>query len=78
MELARPFPTTLPPFSQHFDVLEESGLVESSKISRTRTYRLAPRPLRAEERWMEQQRGARERRLDQPDHDLDGLMEKNP
>lgn len=76
-ELARPFKMTLPSFSQHLDVLEKSGLVESSKVGRTRTYRLAPRPLRAAERWMEQQRGVWERRLDQLDRYLDGLKENN-
>ena len=75
-ELARPFRMTLPSFSQHLDVLEESGLVESSKVGRTRTYRLAPRPLRLAQRWMEQQRGSSERRLDQLERYLEGLKEQ--
>ena len=76
-ELARPFKMALPSFTQHLDVLEESGLVQSSKLGRTRTYRLAPQALRKAERWMEQQRGVWERRLGQLDRYLDGLKENN-
>lgn len=76
-DLARPFRMTLPSFSQHLDVLEESGLVESRKVGRTRTYRLAPRPLRLAERWMEQQRGSWERRPDQLDRFLEGPKEQD-
>src|SRR5258707_11044028 len=66
-ELARPFDMALPSFTQHLDVLEDCGLVRSRKQGRVRTYRLAPQPLKAAERWMVAQRALWERRLDQLD-----------
>ncbi len=75
-ELARPFDIALPSFTQHLDVLEQCGLVRSRKVGRVRTYRLVPRPLRAAERWMAQQRAHWERRLDQLDNYLLGLKEQ--
>jgi DNA-binding transcriptional ArsR family regulator len=74
-ELARPFPMALPSFVQHLGVLEECGLVRSTKRGRVRTYRLARRPLEAAEHWMAQQRTVWERRLDQLDEFL--LHEKS-
>jgi DNA-binding transcriptional ArsR family regulator len=75
-ELAQPFRMRLPSFSQHLDVLERSGLVRSRKSGRVRTYRLAPRPLKAAEHWMVRQRELWERRLDQLDHFLEDLKEQ--
>jgi DNA-binding transcriptional ArsR family regulator len=75
-ELARPFEMALPSFTQHLDVLEDCGLVRSKKQGRVRTYRLAPRPLKAAERWMVEQRALWERRLDQLDNYLMELKEK--
>jgi DNA-binding transcriptional ArsR family regulator len=67
LELARPFGMALPSFTQHLDVLEKSGLVKSRKSGRVRTYALAPRPLRAAERWLSAQRKLWECRLNQLD-----------
>jgi DNA-binding transcriptional ArsR family regulator len=75
-ELARAFDMALPSFTQHLEVLEDCGLVRSRKVGRVRTYRLAPQPLRAAERWMAQQRALWERRLDQLDSYLLQLKEK--
>jgi DNA-binding transcriptional ArsR family regulator len=75
-ELARPFAMALPSFSQHLDVLEECGLVRSRKVGRVRTYRLAPRPLKSVERWIERQRALWERRLDQLDDYLNEMKEQ--
>ena len=69
-ELARPFNIALPSFTQHLGVLERCGLVRSRKAGRVRTYRLEPRPLKAAERWMAEQRALWERRLDQLDNYL--------
>ena len=66
-ELAEPFHMALPSFSQHLDVLEDCGLVRSSKAGRVRTYRLAPQPLKAAEGWLARQRTLWTRRLDQLD-----------
>lgn len=75
-ELAQPFHMALPSFSQHLDVLENCGLVRSSKAGRVRTYRLAPKSLKAAEQWMVRQRTMWERRLDQLDNYLNTLKEK--
>ena len=63
-QLAQPFGMALPSFAQHLDVLEQCGLVRSSKVGRVRTYRLAPKPLTAASRWLDAQRALWERRLD--------------
>jgi DNA-binding transcriptional ArsR family regulator len=66
-ELAEPFHMALPSFAQHLDVLEDCGLVRSSKEGRVRTYQLAPQPLKAVEGWLAKQRALWTRRLDQLD-----------
>jgi DNA-binding transcriptional ArsR family regulator len=63
-ELGRPLTMTLAAVLQHVQVLEESGLVRSEKLGRTRTCRLNPRSLRSAERWISQRRAFVERRLD--------------
>jgi DNA-binding transcriptional ArsR family regulator len=75
-ELAEPFDMALPSFSQHLDVLEDCGLVRSSKEGRVRTYQLEPKPLQAAEHWMAKQRAMWERRLDQLDNYVKTLKEK--
>ena len=74
--LARPFDMALPSFTQHLDVLEDCGLVRSQKTGRVRTYQIAPRPLKAAERWMVKQRAIWETRLDQLDRYLKKMKEK--
>ena len=76
-ELARPFAMALPSFLQHLEVLEETGLVTSAKQGRVRTYRLAPRSLRAAEHWLTTQHRVWERRLDQFDEYVRTLKEKD-
>jgi DNA-binding transcriptional ArsR family regulator len=75
-ELAKPFDMALPSFVQHLSVLEKSGLVRSHKQGRVRTYQLQPKPLKAAETWIEKRRALWERRLDQLDHYLHALKEK--
>ncbi len=75
-ELAQPFKMALPSFAQHLDVLEECGLVKSTKAGRVRTYQLTPRNLEKAEKWMRDQRALWERRLDQLDSFLQTLKEK--
>ncbi len=77
-ELAAPFSMALPSFVQHLDVLERCGLVRSRKSGRVRTYRLAPAPLAAAERWVAAQRALWERRLDQLDRYLEATKEETP
>lgn len=66
----------LPSFLQHLDALESAGLVRSRKQGRVRTYHLAPKPLRAAERWIADQRALWERRLDALDTYLLDLQER--
>ena len=75
-ELAEPFEMALPSFLQHLRILEDSGLVRSSKIGRVRTYKLSPKRLKAAEDWLSRQRSLWERRLDRLDAYLLELKEK--
>jgi DNA-binding transcriptional ArsR family regulator len=75
-ELAAPFDMALPSFLQHLRILEDSGLVRSNKVGRVRTYKLAPKRLKAAEDWLSRQRSLWERRLDQLDAYLLELKEK--
>jgi DNA-binding transcriptional ArsR family regulator len=75
-ELAEPFDMALPSFSQHLDVLEDCGLVRSSKQGRVRTFELQAKPLEVAGHWMAKQRAMWERRLDQMDNYVKTLREK--
>lgn len=66
-DLAAPFDMALPSLLQHLRVLEEGGLVESSKEGRVRTVRLRPKELRRAADWLARQRSLWEQRLDQLD-----------
>jgi len=74
-ELASPFEMALPSFVQHLRVLEDTGLVRSTKEGRVRTYQIVPRRLRLAENWLSRQRALWETRLDQLDAFL--LAEEN-
>jgi DNA-binding transcriptional ArsR family regulator len=63
-ELAKPLAMSLPAVMQHLQVLEDSGLVRSTKVGRVRTCRIEPKALRAAEQWIAARRTAWERRLD--------------
>lgn len=69
-ELAQPFDMALPSFTQHLNVLESCGLVNSEKTGRVRTYQLTVETLEAAEDWMVEQRSTWQRRLDQLDRYL--------
>lgn len=80
-ELAQPFEMALPSFMQHLNVLETAGLVRSRKVGRVRMYELVPKPLKAAEDWLAEQRALWERRLDQLDdylRDLHKQRKKQP
>jgi DNA-binding transcriptional ArsR family regulator len=63
-DLARPLKITLPGVMQHVGVLEASGLIESSKVGRVRTCRIAPGALSDAESWIAERRTEWERRLE--------------
>ena len=63
-ELAAPFAVSLPAIHQHLAVLEDAGLVRTSKSGRVRTCRLESSTLQRAERWLAGRRALWERRLD--------------
>jgi DNA-binding transcriptional ArsR family regulator len=73
-ELAKPLAMSLPAVMQHLQVLEDSGLVRSTKVGRVRTCRIEPKALRAAEQWIAARRTAWERRLDR----LGGYLANHP
>ena len=76
--LARDFAMSLPSFLQHLDVLEQAGVVTSTKTGRVRTWRLTAKPFQEAEDWMTAQRRLWERRLDQFDEFVRTLKENPP
>ena len=73
-ELARPFDMALPSLVQHLGVLEDAGIVTSTKVGRVRTYQLAPDALTPAAQWIGRQRLPAERRLDR----LGQLLTRTP
>lgn len=63
-ELAEPFDMAGPTFLKHLKVLEQAGLVRSSKHGRVRTVQLAPESMRSVEDWIRAHRGIWEKRFD--------------
>ena len=63
-ELAAPLPMSLPGVMLHLKVLEESGLVTSTKQGRVRTCQVDPAMLREAERWVADRRAMWEQCLD--------------
>ena len=51
-ELAAPMAMTLAGVAQHLKVLEQSGLISTSKVGRVRTCRVEPKALRVAEAWI--------------------------
>lgn len=70
-ELAKPLAMSLPGVMQHLAVLEQSGLVVSQKVGRTRTCRIEPTMLSKAEQWIAERRALWERRLDRLGQFLD-------
>jgi DNA-binding transcriptional ArsR family regulator len=63
-ELARPLSMTLAGVVQHIQILEDSGLISSWKVGRTRTCRLNHQALSAVEMWIVDRRRQVEQQLD--------------
>jgi DNA-binding transcriptional ArsR family regulator len=57
-ELAAPFAMSLPAIVQHLQVLEQSGLVRTQKIGRTRTCTIDTGSLSLVEKWLNDRRVA--------------------
>jgi len=52
-ELAQPLALKLPAMMKHLDVLSKARLIRRSKLGRTVTVRLSPRPLRHASHWLD-------------------------
>ena len=63
-ELAAPLPMSLPAVVQHLHVLEDSGLIRTQKVGRTRTCMIDTRALSQVEQWINDRRTGWEKRLD--------------
>jgi DNA-binding transcriptional ArsR family regulator len=74
-ELAAPFDMALPSFVQHLKVLEDCGVVRSTKQGRVRTYCLVPDRLQVAEDWLAAQRVEWETRADQFQRYVENLEE---
>lgn len=70
LELAEPFPLTLPAISRHLKVLERAGLISRSRDGQRRPCQLRPEPLAEIAAWAEHTRAAWEHRLDRLDAHL--------
>lgn len=66
-ELAGPTGLRLPTVMRHIAVLEEAGLIASSKDGRVRTCAVVPAALEPARTWLDQQRCLWEARLDRLD-----------
>ncbi|MEH6756878.1 MAG: metalloregulator ArsR/SmtB family transcription factor [Parasphingorhabdus sp.] len=66
-ELAGPTGLRLPTVMRHLSVLEEAGLITTSKDGRIRTCALAPKALEPMRTWIDEQRAIWENRLDRLD-----------
>ncbi|WP_225029509.1 ArsR/SmtB family transcription factor [Xinfangfangia pollutisoli] len=63
-DLARPTGLRLPTVMRHLEVLEQAGLIDSSKDGRVRSCALVPQALAPLRSWLEEQRILWEGRLD--------------
>ena len=63
-ELAEPSGLRLPTVMRHLSVLEEAGLIASSKDGRVRTCAIVPEALAPMRTWLDEQRAIWESRLD--------------
>jgi DNA-binding transcriptional ArsR family regulator len=70
-ELAQPFDMAMPTIVQHLGVLDDAGIVTSSKAGRVRTYQLVPGALAPAGEWIGRRKLPAERRLDRLGEYLD-------
>ena len=75
-ELAAPTGLRLPTVMRHLSVLEEAGLIASSKDGRIRTCALVPEALTPVRTWLDDQRAIWEARLDRLDDYVTKLMKE--
>ena len=76
-ELAAPFGMGLPSFLKHLKILEETGLITTSKEGRVRTCRAREDRLEAVRQWLDEQRAVWESRYRNLDNLLISLTGEN-
>jgi DNA-binding transcriptional ArsR family regulator len=64
LELAEPYPISLPAISRHLKVLEQAGLITRGREGQRRPCRLRPEPLVEIAAWAEHTRAAWSQRID--------------
>ena len=72
LELAEPFPISLPAISRHLKVLEHAGLITRARAGRLRPSRLEGERLRDAAEWLERYRGLWTQGFDRLDERLAG------
>lgn len=77
-DLAKPTGLKLPTVMRHLSVLEEAGLLMSTKDGRVRTCTLVPEALAPAQTWLEDQRVMWEGRLDRFDAFVTALNKEKP
>jgi DNA-binding transcriptional ArsR family regulator len=70
LQLAEPFPISLPAISRHLKVLEQAGLISRGRDGQRRPCQLQPEPLVEIAAWAEHTRAAWVQRLDRLDAHL--------
>lgn len=73
-DLARPTGLSLPTVMRHLSVLEQAGLITTSKDGRVRTCAIVPEALEPARTWMDEQRAIWEARLDRFDAYVNSIM----
>lgn len=75
-ELAEPTGLRLPTVMRHLSVLQEAGLIATSKDGRVRTCAIVPEALAPARSWLDEQRAIWESRLDRLDNYVTKLMKE--
>lgn len=75
-QLAAPAGMRLPSAVKHLKVLEDSGIVVSRKVGRTRTYRTRPAAFRAINDWVQQREAAMNAAFDRLAQAMKDMPEK--
>lgn len=76
--LAAPTGLRLPTVMRHLSVLEEAGLIATSKDGRVRSCAIVPEALAPVRTWLDEQRAIWESRLDRLEDYVAKLMEEPP
>ncbi len=75
-ELAEPTGLRLPTVMRHLSVLEEAGLIATTKEGRVRSCAMVPEALAPVRTWLDEQRAIWEARLDRLDDYVTNLMKE--